>query len=178
MNNEQNYLIVIGKITGAFGIKGWVKIHSYSVPEDNLLHYSNLLLRAGDEFIPIKINQYQAHNKGFVASIDLISDRNQAELYRGSMLYINKSDLPEPNTDEYYWHDLIGSTALNKDFKEIGTVVNMTETPAHDILIVKDSYGKEHWIPFVLNTTIIDVDINSKKIIIDWDIHYISDDKS
>lgn len=163
--------LVIGKITGAFGIKGWVKIHSYTAPEENLFRYSPLYLRKQKQYVPVTVEQFQAHGKGYIAKFVEIPDRNAAELLHHVEFIIDESQLIREDSDnDIFWHELINVVVYNQAGIKLGVVTGLFNTGSNDILVVKGE--REHLIPYLPYQVIIEVDKSKKQMIVDWDENF------
>ncbi|WP_101759353.1 ribosome maturation factor RimM [Oceanicoccus sp. KOV_DT_Chl] len=170
-------LIVVGKITTVYGVKGWVKIHSFTDPMENLLGYQQCFLERGGQWQPLVIEDAKFHGKGLVALIAGVNDREQARLYCQCNIAVERSAMPELEEDEYYWHQLEGLEVYTSgaDGKELllGTVQEMMETGANDVLVVKKSKGsidkRERLIPWLPDQVIKLVDTDAGLIRVDWD---------
>ena len=92
-------LLIIGRITGAYGIKGWVKIHSYTEPMENLLGYSNCQFGRKGEFQSLQLEEAKLHGKGIVARLQNVDDRNEAEMLKGCEIVVPRETLPELQND-------------------------------------------------------------------------------
>ncbi len=170
MNDPASQYVVIGKISSAYGIKGWVNVHSFTDPVTNILDYQPwylLPLKAGRKQEPVRIVSGRAHGKQVVAQIEGCNDRNQAELYRGLEIAVHRDQLPEPDKSEHYWIDLEGLSVVNREGIKLGVVDSLMETGANDVLVVKGD--KEHLIPYVKDEFILDVDLENGRITVDWD---------
>ena len=171
---EDSEKVIVGKITAAFGVHGWVRIHSYTEPEENFFKYSNVQLKGTDQKpLPIKIEEWKPHGKGFVAYLKGCDSRTQAELYRGMQFTIPKSALAELEADDYYWSQLIGLKVQSTAKRLFGRVDSMLETGANDVLVVKACENsvdkKERLIPYLYGTVVQNVDLESEMITVDWD---------
>ena len=167
-------LVVVGKISSAYGIKGWVNIYSYTDPVTNILQYQPWYLsREGkDGWEPVRIITGRQQGKHVVAQFEGCQDRNKAELYRGLEIAIDRSQFPEPVQSEHYWIDLIGLTVVTVSGEELGVLDSILETGANDVLVVKDrskAHSKEHLIPFVQDEFVRNIDMENHRITVDWD---------
>lgn len=143
--------ICLGKIVGAQGIKGEVKIKSFTEHGEDIDQYGVLEDKTGSVKFEIVVT---GSSKGTVrANIKGVSNRNEAEALVGTELFISKGLLPELNEDEFYHEDLIGLTVkLQKDNSEIGTVAGLYNFGAGDILEIKlKSSKKTEMIPFTMS---------------------------
>ncbi|MGR9014473.1 MAG: ribosome maturation factor RimM [Gammaproteobacteria bacterium] len=165
MSKQQ--LISVGKISGVFGIKGWVKVFSFTDPRENILTYSPWLLKKGDETKTLNVVDGQLQGKTIVAQLADVDDRNQAESLMGWDIFITQDQLPKTVKDEYYWSDLIGLNVETVDGIQLGQVDSLLETGANDVIIVQGE--RERVIPFLQGQTIIKVDLVAGNIIVDWD---------
>jgi 16S rRNA processing protein RimM len=163
-------LINVGKISGVFGVKGWVKVFSYTEPRENILSYKHWLLKKGSQDKSVKAIGGQIQGKGVVAQIEGITDRDQALALMGWDVYISHDQLPALTKGEYYWTDLIGLDVENLEGFQLGKVDSLFETGANDILLVKGE--RERALPFIREQTVIAIDLAERKIIVDWDADF------
>lgn len=164
--SEQQH-ISVGKISGVFGIKGWVKVFSFTDPRENILTYSPWLLKKGDETKTVNVVDGQLQGKTIVAQLTDVNDRDQAASLMGWDVFINQDQLPKAAKGEYYWSDLIGLNVETIDGVQLGVVDSLLETGANDVIIVQGE--RERVIPFLQGQTIISVDLDAGKIVVDWD---------
>lgn len=166
--------LIVGKLNGASGIKGWVKVYSYTDPKENILNYSPWYLKLDGQWQEVSILNGREQGKTVVAQLEGCNDRNTAESYRGVEIAIEESQLPQLEEGEYYWRDLIGLTVVNMAGEELGTVKKMMETGANDVLVVKTASKEELLIPYVPEYSVMKVDLESKQITVDWELDYQS----
>lgn len=166
--------IPVGKISGVFGVKGWVKVFSFTDPRDNILEYKPLYVHRHGDWVPIEVNGGQLQGKAVVMSLEKVTDRNHAMTLIGSELAIKRSQLLETEEDEYYWADLVGLTVINTENEKLGIVDHLLETGANDVLVVNGpDADTQYLIPFVLERTILQVDLEKKLIQVDWQADYL-----
>lgn len=163
--------IVIGKVGAAYGIKGWVKINSYTDSPDGIFSYSPWFIGDKEGYI---VELWREQGKGLVAKIAGVNSRDDAEAIKNLDIAILAQQLPELGEDEFYWRDLTGLKVINLNGYDLGTVKEVFNTGANDILNVKanarDAFGKkERLIPFVYDSVIHSVDLAEKVIKVDWD---------
>lgn len=166
--------LIVGKLNGASGIKGWVKVYSYTDPKENILNYSPWYLKLDGQWQQVSILNGREQGKTVVAQLEGCNDRNTAESYRGVEIAIEESQLPQLEEGEYYWRDLVGLTVVNMAGEELGTVKKMMETGANDVLVVKTTSKEELLIPYVPEYSVMKVDLESKQITVDWELDYQS----
>lgn len=164
-------MVVMGKIVAAHGIKGWVKIQTYTEYLDSLLDYDTWYIGKEEVWRPLEVLEAEVHSKVLVAKLEGVDDRTAAERYKGQLIAVPRSELPEQEEGEYYWSDLIGLKVLNLAGEELGTVDTLLETGANDVLVVKGGSG-ELLIPFI-EDVIGTVDLKQKTIRVDWQADYL-----
>jgi 16S rRNA processing protein RimM len=159
--------ISVGKVSGVFGVKGWVKVFSFTDPRENILIYSPWLLKKGDQTKVVNVVDGQLQSKTIVAQLSGINDRDQAEGLMGWDVFITQNQLPKAAKGEYYWSELIGLNVETIAGVQLGVVDSLLETGANDVIIVRGE--RERVIPFLQGQTIINVDLDAGKIVVDWD---------
>lgn len=167
MTGQQNKTIGVGKISGVFGVKGWVKVFSYTDPRENILSYSPWILKKGDDIRTFKIVDGKLQGKTIVAQLEGVTDRDQAAGLTGFEVFISQTQLPKAAEGEFYWSELIGMMVETVQGIQLGMVDGLLETGANDVLIVKGD--RERAIPFLQGQTIIKIDLDAGIIIVDWD---------
>ncbi|MCF7966567.1 MAG: ribosome maturation factor RimM [Methylobacter tundripaludum] len=164
--SEQQH-VSVGKISGVFGVKGWVKVFSFTDPRENILTYSPWFLIKGDEIKVVDVIDGQLQGKTIVAQLDGVNDRDQAAGLMGWDVFITRDQLPKAAKGEYYWSELIGLAVETIDGVQLGIVDSLLETGANDVVIVHGD--RERVIPFLQGQTIINVDLDAGRLIVDWD---------
>lgn len=173
--------VVLGKIIGFFGVRGWVKVHSDTDPRENIVSYPQWWLGdAGntDNRTPIKVRSGKRSGKNVVAQLAGIETREQAALLIGREISVRRNMLPELDNNEVYWTDLIGCSVEDLHGKRIGPVDRLFETGANDVMVVLDEredsqpVGKENkevLIPWIRPSVITSIDLDARSIVVDWD---------
>jgi 16S rRNA processing protein RimM len=159
--------VVVGRITGVFGIKGWVKVASFTDPADNLLEYRPWLIESGDGFAPLEVVEVKRRTGGFVARIEGCDDRTRAEAFAGRDIAVPRSEMPAAEDGEYYWFDLVGLDVTTPAGIALGRVNRLMQTGANDVLVTRED-GKERLIPFIASV-VTEVDLGAGRITADWD---------
>lgn len=167
MTRERDNTVDVGKISGVFGVKGWLKIFSYTSPKENILNYSPWLLKKGGEVKTVEVVDGNLQGGGVIAQIKGVNDRNQAETLLGYEIFIRREQLPATSEGEYYWSDLIGLEVETTDGVALGVVDSLLETGANDVLIVKGE--RERAVPFIKDQVIVEIDREAGRIVVDWD---------
>ncbi|MEM8844932.1 MAG: ribosome maturation factor RimM, partial [Pseudomonadota bacterium] len=110
-----------------------------------------------------------AHKKGVIAKFIDVDDRDLAANLLNQEIWVDENELPELEDGDYYWHQLIGLEVFNTDDNYIGNVKNLLETGANDVLIVRDDEQSEYLIPYIKEQVIKSIDLDAKRIVVDWD---------
>ena len=167
---EDDKKIYLGKITGAHGIKGWLKIQSFSSPPENILNYPSWIINNQGEEDFYSIEQGRKQNNKIVVKLENIDNRNTAESLINSKIQILRSDLPKLSNENYYWSDLVGLSVLNSEEKVIGKIESLIETGANDVMVIITLKDERILIPFVMHEIIKEVSVELNYIKIDWSI--------
>lgn len=163
-------LINVGEISGVFGVKGWVKVFSFTDSRANIVDYSPWLLKKGEKKQIVKVMDGGLQGRSVVVKLDGIDNRDSAAELMGWQIFVTAEQLPKPGKDEYYWADLVGLTVETVSGETLGTVDHLLETGANDVLIVKGE--RERAIPFLLGSVVIHIDLDAGKIVVDWDADF------
>jgi 16S rRNA processing protein RimM len=160
-------MVVMGRVAGAQGILGWVKLKTYTEFVDSLADYPVWWL--GDEKRPwreITVEKFAVQGKGLIAKFSGCSDRTAAEKFKGLLVAVPRSSLPQQAEDEYYWSDLIGLDVVSLTGESLGKVDNLMDTGANQVLCVRGASG-EILVPFIASA-IRQVSLAEKVIRVDW----------
>lgn len=163
--------VTIGRISGLYGVKGWVKVQSYTDPRENIFNYDPWQLRLGEEWRTFDVEAIQTHGKGIIAKLRQVADRDQAAALLRSEIAIERTQLPALADNEYYWRDLQGLTVLNMSGVVLGKVESLLETGANDVLVVRQE-DREILIPYVPGGIVQRIDLVSREMQVDWEPDY------
>jgi len=174
--------VVLGRVTSAYGLQGWVKVYSYTDPVEQILAYSHWFLRHEQSsksdsavWFSVDIAKGKRQGKVLLVRFEGCGDRNQAERYLGHDIAVKPSDLPVLEDGEYYHRDLHGLTVETLSGQCLGRISSIMETGANDVLVVK---GKEHersvdqrerLIPYLLDSVVKRIDLAEQRMQVDWD---------
>ena len=163
--------MLVGKISGVFGIKGWMKVFSFTDPRKNILSYSPIFISKKGEWVEAKVVNGRVQGKGIVMELFGLTEPDHVLPLIGSELAIRRTQLKPTAKNEFYWSDLIGLTVTNVDGVILGQVDSLFETGAHDVLLVKNK-DQELLIPFVMDEIVQSVDLDAAMIQVDWELDY------
>jgi 16S rRNA processing protein RimM len=182
--NETSEKVILGRFTGVYGVKGWLKVFSYTDPMESIIDYSPWYIRAENyrkssnnaAWTEVKLEAGKRHAKTVVVKLEHCNDRDEAMAYIGSEIAIEQDQLEAlEGQNEYYWRDLIGLRVINQQNIELGIVKTLMETGVNDVLVVvseeegADVEIKERLIPWTMDNAIIAVDLEQGVIRVDWD---------
>jgi 16S rRNA processing protein RimM len=155
--------VVIGTISGLYGVKGWVKVYSYTDPKENILHYTPWLINGQ----PVELEAGKPQGKGIIAKLVGIDDRDQAVTLLQTDICVLRKKLPVLPMDEFYWSDLIGLKVINEESIDFGCISQMLETGANDVIVVKNQ-DVERLIPFVWEEIVEQIDLEKREMRVRW----------
>ncbi len=168
-------LIVLGKITSVHGIRGEVKVYSFTDPIDNLLDYRCWTLRRGDERRQVELVRGRVQGKVLVAKLRGVDDRDEARALADFEILVPIAQLPHLDDGDYYWHQLEGLRVVDQEGRLLGRVDHLLETGANDVLVVKPCAGslddRERLLPYT-EQCVLGVDLAVGEMRVDWDADF------
>jgi len=165
MEDEQD-LVVLGRITGLYGVRGWVKIFSHTDPREQIVRYSPWLVRIGGEWRSMAVVAGKRHGKGVVARLESIEERDAAAALMGADVAVRRDQLPVLEPGDYYWSDLEGLEVVTTEGVSLGRVEYLIETGANDVMVVRGD--RERLLPYT-DDAVVEVDLDAGTIQVDWD---------
>jgi 16S rRNA processing protein RimM len=168
--NDQK-LIILGRVTGLYGVRGWVKVFSDTDPREGISKYSEWLLKRQHGWQRIAVESGRRQGKNIVVKLAGIDDRDMAATLTGCEIAVTRDQLAAANPGEYYWLDLEGLKVVTTNGVELGVVDRLLETGANDVLVVREenSEARERLIPYVPGEVVTEVDLEGGEMIVDWD---------
>ena len=171
MAQEPCDVVIVGRIGGAYGVRGWVHVSSFTEPPENLLNYSPWLIAEGATWEPFTPVVVKPHGQGFVAQFAEVDNREMAQALSARDLGTYRKAFPDLDDDEFYWRDLVGLRVVNADGSHLGTVSHLLETGAHDVLVIHGGVSSEGetdvLIPFTARF-VQSVDLKAGRLEVDW----------
>ena len=160
--------VTLGRVSGAHGIQGWLKVHSDTSPRENIVTYSpwHLVHHGRREVWDVRSGRRQG--KGVIAKLAGCNDRDAAQALVGAEITIPRSQLPETSEPgEFYWADLVGLRVETLDGTVLGRITQLFETGANDVIVVQGE--RERLVPYVWGQVVRNVDLNAGVMRVDWD---------
>ena len=167
---QNNTPLIVGRIGGVYGVRGWLKISSFTRPEENIFSYSPWLLTINNIFQEIGFEEFQKRGERFLVKFLGIDSPEDASQYVNCDIAISEEQLPRLKKGEYYWRDLIALKVINKDGTVLGEVSDIIETGANDVIVITnaDNDNQKILIPFVTGVYIHKIDLIAQTISVDW----------
>ncbi|WWO95210.1 MAG: ribosome maturation factor RimM [Candidatus Dasytiphilus stammeri] len=171
--------LILGQLGSAYGIRGWIKLISFTEKKTNIFFYQPWFLKkynSNQRIKKIELEKWENKKHSFIIKLKGINDREEAKQVNNYYILIESSQLPLLNEGEYYWKDIIGCVVITADGDQLGKVVRLFSTISNDILVVnvEERYKiKEIFIPFIENQVISKIDCKSKLIFITWKAKFL-----
>ena len=166
MKNDKN--VFVGKVSGPHGIKGWVKVISYTNPLENILSYKEWFIINKEGKKQYYIEDFRIQGKRIIVKLDGIQDRNSAEDLKNKEILVSRIELPKLEKNTYYWNDLLDLPVLDKEGNQIGKVDSLFDTGSNDVLVIVNQNKERFLVPFIMEEVIKKVDLVKEFISIDW----------
>lgn len=161
-------LLIVGQVSGLFGTRGWVKVHSYTRPREQISSYNPWYLRSAEGWTQYALREARTQRGGVIAHLGGIDDRDIAAQVVRRDIAIRRDQLGVLGAGEHYWSDLIGLKVENLQGEYLGLVSGMLDNAAHDVLEVVGA--SRRLIPFIRGVYVIDIDLALGVIRVDWHI--------
>ena len=162
-------LIEIGSFVGVHGIKGEVKLKSFTEIPENIFSFKEIFILSSEK--PIKLKFIRKLKQTFVCKIENVETRSDAENFRGLKLFISRKSLPKLPYDEFYHSDLLNFEVYNLNKESFGKVISLEDFGAGLLVEVKKN-NKTFYLPMG-KTFLKKIDYKDKQIILDLEIDFI-----
>jgi 16S rRNA processing protein RimM len=164
-------LVTVARLGAPYGVRGWLKVHSFTSEPENVLDYQPWWLRIGGEWKQFRVAEGRIHGKGVVARLEGFDDRDAVRVLVGADVAVERSQLGEPGAGSYFWTDLIGAEVVNREGEVLGRVDHLIDNGVQDVLVIRGA-DRERLIPFVQDHFILEVDVDAGRILVDWGLDY------
>lgn len=158
--------IIVGRFGKTFGLLGWIKIISFTYPEENILKLKPWFIKRNGDWEEFSFKEGKKKANGITLKLPDCNSPEEAALYTNIEIGVLKEQLPKLENDEYYWHDLVGLDVINQNGVKLGTVKEVIATGSNDVLVITGE--KRHLVPYLSNV-IQHIDLDKKIIKVDWD---------
>ena len=160
--------ILVGKISNPHGIKGWVKVISFTDPIENILSYKQWIISDKETEKTYYLEDSRVQGNKIVIKLENVNDRNDADLLKNLQIQVNRSDLPDLDQNSYYWEDLVDFNVIDIKGNHVGKVDSLFRTGTNDVLVIIDETKERLLVPFIMEEVIKYVDLAKELISIDW----------
>jgi len=173
MSDSASKRSVVGKVTSTYGVKGWVKVLSYTEPRENLLNYRQVTWVSETGQRELEVEAGKQHGKGLILKFKGFETPEAVRVLCGGLMEVAVEQFPELAEGEYYWHQLEGLKVMTTAGQLLGVVDHLMETGANDVLVVRatpDSIDQqERLIPYLPDQVIQKVDLEAGCLTVDWE---------
>ncbi len=168
-DNGVDSLVVMGRISAPYAVRGWVRIQPQTEYLDGLLDYPTWFVGRQGQWRQFKLLEGKVHGQYLLAHLEGMDDRDAAEAVMGMDIAVRRDEMPEADEGEYYWDELVGLEVVNTEGAALGRVTGLLATGAHDVLEIRGE--RERLIPFV-DAFVREVDMPGRRIVVEWGLDY------
>jgi 16S rRNA processing protein RimM len=158
----------MGRLAGAFGVRGWLKVAPYTQDPDTLTRQRRWLIESPRGWREHEVRESKMHGGGVIALIDGIGTREEAAALRGAQVGVPREVLAPLAEGEAYWSDLVGLAVVNRQGEALGTVIRLLDNGTQGLLCVGGGAEKERLIPYV-PAIVESVDFEAGRIVVGWE---------
>lgn len=157
--------VVLGKVGAPHGVQGWVKVFSYTDPPEGIAKYGECRIVRGAEVRRTRVLEAKRAGQAMAVRLEGVETRDAAQALTGAEIRVDRSALPPSAPGEFYWHDLVGLVAANREGQPLGRVAGFLEMPAHPLLVLEGD--RERLVPLVPQR-LVAVDLAAGTVTLDW----------
>lgn len=161
--------VAVGRVRSAYGVFGWLKIHSFTEPDIAILDLNPWFIKKHDSYVELNIEATKIQGNGFLVKFFNCETPEAAKKFSNAVLFVKRSQLPKLPKGEYYRSELVGLVIVNKSGDNFGVVKQVLVTGANDVLVV--SGEQRRLIPYI-SSVVLKVDLAQKQITVDWQSDY------
>lgn len=158
----------MGRFGSTFGVRGWIKVTSFTDPIENLLQYTSWWIRHRNKWQVHQVKDSKTHNKLLIVKLAGYDTPETVNQFTNDLIAIERTNLPTLNSGEYYWADLIGLRVITQKGVELGHISSLIETPSNDVLVIHNHNKHEILIPY-LKSVVKSVDLDKKVLTVHWE---------
>ena len=169
MDNNSKWL-VIGRFGRPHGIKGFITVVSFTEPRENILNYTHWHIGSNERWQPLNVLQTKVNNKFILAQIEGYTEREHVARLTNVEIGVKREQLQPLQSDEYYWHELVGMNVVTQRGIALGSVSEIMATGSNDVLVVLGE--RRHLIPYLPDDVILEINPSQRLITVDWDADF------
>jgi len=164
--NSNEKMIIVGCLGTSHGVRGWIKITSYTDPDTNILNYNPWYFKTHGIYTPVNVIEKRIQGPYLVAKLQGCDTPEVAKTWTGREISVPRSTLPPCKDNEFYWSDLEGLQVIDTAGHVLGTLENLMATGSNDVMLI--SGNKMLQIPFIMHDVVKSVSIDKGTITVDW----------
>jgi len=155
----------VGRVTAAHALGGLLRVRPFNADGDAFVPGRQLFLERDGAWEEAVLVTASAHGRSdLLVKLDGVADRNASEALRGATIHVDPADLPPPDEDEFYHHEIVGFRVETDSGELVGEVVETLSTGLNDVWVVQAD-GREHLIP-VIDDVVREIDRDGRRIVI------------
>lgn len=161
-------LVVVGQFGKTYGIRGWLKVNSFTNPITNVLSFKSWIVGKEKIWYEVAHMESKVNHDSIIVKLPTVNNCELAKAYTNLEIAVEREEFPELKNGEHYWTDLEGMAVVNKSGVNLGKIHRLLATGANDVLVVKNARQKEILIPY-LHHVVLSVDLAEGLIRVDWE---------
>lgn len=169
MSNQEHW-VVVGRFGRPHGVKGFVTVHSFTEPRENIVRYAGWHAFINNQWQPLKLLHAEVQTKSIIALVEGYPEREAVAHLTNIEIAVQQNQLDELESGEYYWYQLIGMNVENSKGEFFGKVTEVIPTGSNDVIVVQGE--KRHLIPYLPGQVVLDVNISQQLITVDWEMDF------
>lgn len=166
MSNQSDW-VVIGRFGRPQGLKGFIRVISFTEPEQSIFEYSPWYQHHNGQWMPIALEGSVKQHNTLLVKVAGYEQREHLATLTHTEIWVARSQLPVLADGEYYWQDMLHMQVFTQTGTLLGEITSLLSTGSNDVLVVCGE--KRHLIPYVKGLYILSVDSTQHKMIVDWD---------
>jgi len=163
---ESPRAVVLGRVGAPHGVRGWVKVSSYTEPAAGIADYPQWTLVHAGQSRRVRVLESKRAGQNLAVRLEGIDTMDAARLLNGAEIQVDRSELPDAGPREHYLHDLLGLEVVNREGVALGRVDGFLEMPAHPVMVLRDD-KVERLVPMVPER-LVAVDLAGQRVTVDW----------
>jgi 16S rRNA processing protein RimM len=157
--------VVLGRVGAPFGVRGWLKVQSYTDPPEGIVNYGVWDLAREGSLGTRTLLDWKPAGGQIAVRLEGVDSREAAQALTGALVRVTRDELPPAAPGQYYWDDLVGLDAVNRDGVSLGRVSGVLDLPAHPVLVLRGE--RERLVPLVAER-LVAVDLGAGRMTLDW----------
>src|SRR3990167_9754266 len=149
MSSQKDNKIIMGRFARPYGVRGWIKVISFTDPKENLLKYTSWLVKHKNQWQPLEIEDGKGHNQYLIVKLPTYNTPEAVQAWTNDLIAVERDALPTLPKEEYYWADLIGLRVITQNGVDIGQIESFLATNSNDVMVIRNNHQQERLIPYL-----------------------------